>query len=58
MAEKVVEIPIEEFQELVNELKKCREDKKKLIETVNFLNEEIEEYNQKYAKPSQESKDS
>ena len=58
MAEKIVEIPIEEFQELVNELKKCREDKNKLIETVNFLNKEIEEYNKKYAKLSQESKDS
>ena len=57
MSEKVIEIPIEEFQELVNELERCREDKRKLIETVKFLNQEIEEYNKKYTEPSQEKKE-
>jgi chromosome segregation ATPase len=52
MKKKVVEIPIEEFQELVNELKKCREDKEKLKKAVEFLNEQIEEFNRLYASKS------
>ena len=45
---KIVEVPADEFQELVDSLKQCREDKK-MLETANkFLNEEIVKYNSKF----------
>ena len=39
-------IPIEEFKELLKKLKDCQKDKEKLINTVNYLNKEIENYNE------------
>jgi len=45
---KIVELPLEEFQELIRRLKECEADKEKLKETVNFLNNQISEYNKKY----------
>ena len=50
---KIVEIPADEFQELVESLKQCREDKKKLETAVKFLNDEIKEYNQKFSDKGQ-----
>jgi predicted nuclease with TOPRIM domain len=49
MKQKIVEIPANEFQELVDELKKCREEKKLLEEANKKLNAEIKEYNEKFA---------
>ena len=49
---KIVEVPADEFQELVESLKQCREDKKKLETANKFLNEEIEEYNKKFSDES------
>jgi len=45
----VVEISLKDFKELTNALKKCREEKHKLLDTVEFLNNQIQEYNDKYA---------
>ena len=47
---KVIEIHADEFTKLVKELDKCREDKKKLEEANKFLNEQIKNYNKKFAK--------
>jgi len=49
---KVVEIPADEFQELVESLKQCREDKKKLETANKFLNEEIIKYNERFSDES------
>ena len=54
MEKKVVEIPIDEFQEMVNELKNCKEDKEKLKKAVDFLNNQIKEFNHLYASKSNE----
>jgi len=54
MDKKIVEIPIEEFQELIDNLENCKKDKEKLIKTVEYLNQEINEYNKKYAISSQQ----
>ena len=45
---KVIELSIKEFEELTNELKKCIEDKEKLQKAVNYLNDEIKKYNEKF----------
>jgi len=45
----VVEIPYNEFMSLMEEIKKCRNEKDKLIDTVEFLNAEIQKYNTKFA---------
>lgn len=47
---KVIELSVEEFEELTNELKKCREDKEKLQKANEFLNEQIKAYNDRFAK--------
>jgi predicted nuclease with TOPRIM domain len=47
---KVVEMPLEDFKKLTEELKKCRKDKEKLIKANEFLNSQIKEYNEKFAK--------
>jgi len=49
---KIVEVPADEFQELVESLKQCREDKKRLETANKFLNEEIAEYNKKFSDES------
>jgi len=46
--EKIVEIPLSQFNELVEELKKCREEKEKLFEINDYLNSQIKEYNEKF----------
>jgi len=45
----VVELQLSELEELINELKKCREDKEKLISAVEYLNNQIDEFNKKYS---------
>ena len=42
MSKKVVTLPIEEFEELVNKLKEC-------MAANDRLNKQIEEYNEKFA---------
>ena len=49
MSDKIAEIPVEELQELMTSLSNCRNDKKKLIEVINFLNDEVKNYNKEYA---------
>jgi len=51
---KVVEIPANEFEEMVEELKKCKEERDKLKKANEFLNEQIKEYNKKFAKDNNE----
>jgi len=46
---KVVELTPKDFEKIVNELKKCREERELLIEANKRLNEEIKEYNKKFA---------
>jgi len=46
---KIAEIPLNDLNEIVTALKNCRKDKEKLIEAINFLNEEIKKYNKNYA---------
>ena len=41
----IVELPLNEFKDLIKELKNCRNDRDKLINTVNFLNNEIKSLN-------------
>jgi uncharacterized protein (UPF0305 family) len=45
---KKVEMPLEDFIELVDALKKCKKDKEILQETVDKLNAEIREYNKNF----------
>ncbi len=47
---KVVEIKPEEFNKLVQDLIKCKEEKKELQKVVDYLNKEIKEYNNRFAK--------
>ena len=47
---KMVEIPLEEFQELVNKVKQCESAKEKLLDLANRLNDQITSYNSQYAK--------
>ena len=51
---KVIEIPANEFEEMVKELKKCKEERDKLKKANEFLNEQIKEYNEKFAKDNNE----
>jgi len=50
MKGKIVEMPLEDFKTLTEELKKCRKDKEELIKANKFLNEQIKEYNEKFVK--------
>ena len=50
MKGKIVEMPLEDFKTLMEELKKCRKDKEELIKANKFLNEQIKEYNEKFVK--------
>jgi len=45
---KVIEIPANEFKEMVEELKKCKEERDKLKKANEFLNKQIKEYNDKF----------
>jgi len=45
----MIELPENELIELVKKLKNCQKDKEKLIETVKYLNKQIENYNKMYA---------
>jgi uncharacterized FlaG/YvyC family protein len=48
----MIELPENELIELVKKLKNCQKDKEKLIETVKYLNKQIENYNKMYANDS------
>lgn len=48
-AQKIVEIPVDEFKEITEELEQCRKDKEKLKKANHYLNEQIKEYNQKFS---------
>ena len=52
---KVIEIPANEFEELTKELEKCRKDKEKLEKANKYLNAQIREYNEKFAKDENEN---
>jgi len=52
---KVVEIKANEFEEIVEELKKCKEERDKLKKANDFLNEQIKEYNKKFVKDKNEN---
>lgn len=39
-----------EFVKMVNEIKKLREEKDELVKANKFLNDQIKEYNEKFAK--------
>ena len=49
-AQKIVEIPIDEFKEMAEALEQCRKDKEKLEIANHYLNEQIKEYNKKFSK--------
>ncbi len=53
-AQKVVEIPANEFKEMAEALEQCRKDKEKLQKAVHYLNEQIKEYNDKFTKDKNE----
>jgi hypothetical protein len=46
-------LSLEEFQKIIQELEQCREDKKKLLKAIQFLNEQIEEYNREFVDEKQ-----
>jgi len=50
MKGEIVEMPLEDFKTLMEELKKCRKDKEELIKANKFLNEQIKEYSEKFVK--------
>jgi uncharacterized protein YpbB len=50
MSKKVVEISLNEFKKMVDEMRKCKKEKELLQETNKKLNKEIEEYNDKFTK--------
>ena len=52
---KVVEIKPEEFNRLVQDLIKCKEEKKELQKAVDYLNKEIKEYNDRFSKDENEN---
>jgi len=45
----MIELPENELIELIKKLKNCQKDNEKLIETIKYLNEQIENYNKMYA---------
>jgi hypothetical protein len=50
MKQKIVEIPLEEFKELTKALQECRKEKAELEKANKFLNEQVKEYNEIFAK--------
>jgi len=44
-----IKIDEKEFKKLIDELKKLRAEKEELVKAVNFLNEQIKEYNRRFA---------
>ena len=48
-AQKVVEIPANEFKEMAEALEQCKKDKKKLEVANRYLNEQIKVYNDKFS---------
>ena len=53
-AQKIVEIPVDEFEKMAEALEQCKKDKEKLEVANRFLNEQIKEYNKKFAKNENE----
>ena len=51
---KVVELNPNDFAKLIKELDECRKEKEKLKKANEFLNEQIKEYNEKFAKDNNE----
>jgi len=50
ITDKIVELSLEDFNSLIESIKMCRENEKKLKEAVVFLNNQITEYNKKFSK--------
>lgn len=38
-----------DYEKMVNEIKKLRQEKKELVKANNFLNQQIKEYNREFA---------
>jgi len=51
---KTIEMPLCEFEELIKELQQCKKEKAELEKANKFLNEQIKEYNEKFAKDTSE----
>ena len=52
--QKIVEISADEFKKMAEALEQCKKDKEKLQKANEFLNEQIKEYNKKFAKNENE----
>jgi len=50
ITDKIVELSLEDFNSLIEAVKMCRENEKKLKEAIVFLNNQIAEYNKKFSK--------
>ena len=48
-------VDMQTFTELVQELAQCRDDKARLKKANDFLNKQIEEYNDKFVKEKNEN---
>ena len=48
--QKAIELTPDDFTKLIKELDECKKDKEKLQKAVNYLNNEIKKYNEKFAK--------
>ena len=46
---KIVELNLEDFQSLIEAIKMCRENEKKLKEALVFLNNQIKNYNKNFS---------
>lgn len=44
---KIIEIPENEFQDLLNKYEQCRADREKLLKAISANNEIIDDYNKK-----------
>ena len=54
-AQKIVEIPADEFRKMAEALEQCKKDKEKLEVANHYLNEQIKVYNQKFVKNENEN---
>jgi flagellar biosynthesis chaperone FliJ len=54
---KIVKLKAEKFKKLVEEFKKCRRELKKARKALEFLNDEIKEYNKRFANGDKETND-
>ncbi|MRJ06264.1 MAG: hypothetical protein C6I01_01930 [Epsilonproteobacteria bacterium] len=54
---KIVRLELDKFKKLVKEFKRCRQELEKARKALKFLNNEIKEYNKRFANGDKETND-